>query len=302
MGPWCHGCWYRSGDGDVLGDIRFNAKTGPWYLENVVKPFFRFHLYGLGEWKPTKALMFELGANQWHRLDSWPPKNAQSKALYFHSNGKLSFDPPADPNAFDEYVSDPSKPVPYMNVISTGMTKEYMTSDQRFASRRPDVLVYESEPLEEDVTFAGPIRPALVVSTTGTDSDWVVKLIDVYPGDYPNPDPNPTAVQMGGYQQLVRGDVMRGKFRNGFDQPAAFKPVEATPIEFALNDVFHTFRRGHRIMIQIQSSWFPLVDRNPQKFLNINEAREGDFTKATQRIFRRSKIGVSVLPARVAAP
>ena len=298
MGPWCHGCWYRSGDGDQLGDIKFNQKTGPWYQENVVKPFFTHHLYGKGDWKPSKVLMFELGTNQWRRFDSWPPKNTQAKSLYFHANGKLSFEAPADPNGFDEYVSDPARPVPLINAIAQGMAATYMTSDQRFASRRPDVLVYETEPLEEDITIAGPLRPALTVSTTGTDSDWIVKLIDVYPGDYPNPAPNPTGVEMGGYQQLVRGDVMRGKFRNSYERPEAFRPGEPTAVNFEINDVFHTFRRGHRIMIQIQSTWFPLIDRNPQKFLNINEAREADFTKATQRVYRRSSVEVRILPAK----
>ncbi|HZT79103.1 MAG TPA: CocE/NonD family hydrolase, partial [Gemmataceae bacterium] len=170
------------------------------------------------------------------------------------------------------------------------MAPEYMTADQRFASRRPDVLVYQTEPLEEDVSVAGPIGVDLFVSTTGTDSDWVVKLIDVYPNDYPDPSPNPTGVRMGGYQQLVRGDVMRGKFRNSLEKPEPFEPGRPTAVKFALQDVYHTFRSGHRIMVQVQSSWFPLVDRNPQRFVDIYTAKPGDFRKATQRVYRTREL------------
>ena len=180
------------------------------------------------------------------------------------------------------------------------MTAEYMTGDQRFASRRPDVVVYMTEPLEEDVTIVGMIQTELVVSTTGTDSDWIAKLIDVYPNDYPDPNPNPTGVKMGGYQQLVRGDVFRGKFRNSFERPEPFVPGEPTSVKFGMQDVFHTFRTGHRIMIQVQSSWFPLVDRNPQVFTDIYTAKETDFKKATQRIYRNrtqaSRISVLTMP------
>ena len=186
------------------------------------------------------------------------------------------------------------------------MTYEYMTADQRFASRRTDVLVYQTEPLDEDATFAGPLTASLYVSTTGTDSDWDVKLIDAYPGDYPDPDPNPTGVRMGGYQQLVRGEPFRGKFRKSFERPVAFEPGKPDKVEFQLPDIFHTFRRGHRIMVQVQSSWFPLTDRNPQKFMKIDEARPSDFQKATQRVYRSAKlpsgITVSVAPSSTASP
>jgi putative CocE/NonD family hydrolase len=182
------------------------------------------------------------------------------------------------------------------------MTNEHMLDDQRFACSRPDVLVYASDILTDDVTLAGPITPSLLVSTTGTDSDWVVKLIDVYSGDFPNPDPNPSGVQMGGYQQLVRGEVMRGKFRDSYEKPAPFEPGKVTKVEYAMPDVYHTFRRGHRIMVQIQSSWFPLVDRNPQTFMDIYHAKPGDFHKAVQRVYRspeaKSQIGVHVLTQR----
>src|SRR6185437_13994827 len=205
--------------------------------------------------------------------------------------------------AFDEYVSDPAKPVPFTMEVTTDYPRSYPLQDQRFAASRPDVLVYETEPLEEDLTFAGPLKATLHVATTGTDADWVVKLIDVYAADFPNPDPNPAYVVMGGYQQLVRGDVMRARFRNSFEKPEAMEPGKVTKIEFTMPDVCHTFRRGHRVMVQVQSSWFPLVDRNPQKFVNIHTAKPADFQKATQRVYHSpqadSRLSVQVLgPAR----
>jgi len=209
----------------------------------------------------------------------------------------LSKDAPTEAGeAFDEYVSDPAKPVPFVEETSIGMTIEYMVADQRFAARRPDVVAYQTEPLEEDVTIAGPITASLSVSTTGTDADWVVKLIDVYPDDYPiQPgewtrqapwDEAPSRSKMGGYQQLVRGEPFRGKFRKSFERPEPFVPGQVETVEFTMPDAFHTFRRGHRIMVQVQSSWFPLVNLNPQAFVRINEATEADFRKATQRVWR----------------
>ena len=197
-------------------------------------------------------------------------------------------------------MSDPAKPVPFIDKIAIGMTREYMIEDQRFAARRPDVLVYQTDPLEEDLTIAGPIEVELHVSTSGTDSDWIVKLIDVYPDDYPDPNPNPTGVRMGGYQQLVRGDVMRGKFRNSFEKPEPFVPNQPAAVKFTLPDVCHTFRTGHRLMVQVQSTWFPLVDRNPQTFVDIYTAKESDFRKATQRVYHTrelaSRVNVLVMP------
>jgi hypothetical protein len=181
-----------------------------------------------------------------------------------------------------------------MDGVTIGMAKEYMTADQRFASRRPDVLVYTSQVLDEDLTITGPVKVDLVVSTTGTDSDWIVKLIDVYPNDYPDPSPNPKGVRMGGYQQLVRGDVMRGKFRNSFEKPEPFVPQKPTPVKFTMQDVFHTFRSGHRLMIQVQSSWFPLVDRNPQVFVDIYRAKESDYHQATERVYHSRELPSSV--------
>jgi putative CocE/NonD family hydrolase len=233
--------------------------------------------------------MFETGTNVWRRYDSWPPKNVQSKTLYFYGGGKLSFDARAKDGsggAYDEYISDPNRPVPFVDTQTTGVPQAYMDADQRFAAKRPDVLVYETAPLEEDVTVAGPVWPRLWVSTSGTDSDFVLKLIDVYPMDLPDPDPNPQEVHMGGYQQLVRGEPFRAKFRKSFEKPEPLKPNEPTALDFELPSVNHTFRRGHRIMVQIQSTWFPLVDRNPQKFLSIPDAKPEDFQKATQRVYR----------------
>jgi putative CocE/NonD family hydrolase len=301
MGPWSHGGWSR-GDGEKLGDVSFNAKTGVFYREQIELPFFEFHLKGKGELKHPKAWVFETGTNRWRRFDAWPPRDAAAKELFFRADGRLSHDPPRESgkDAADEYLSDPARPVPYLEKVAIGMAAEYMTADQRSASRRPDVLVYQTDVLTQDVTIAGAIEADLRVSTTGTDADWIVKLIDVYPDDYPDPEPNPTGVKMGGYQQLVRGDVMRGKFRDSFENPEPFRPNEPTRVRFALQDVCHTFRPGHRIMVQVQSSWFPLVDRNPQTFVDIYGARPEDFRKVTQRVYRSeelpSKVVVRVLP------
>jgi hypothetical protein len=242
--------------------------------------------------------MFETGTNVWRRYDSWPPKNAEPRSLYLHSGGRLSFDPPTESTgSFDEYVSDPAHPVPFVNFPALGVPQTYMDADQRFAAKRPDVLVYQTAPLDEDITVSGAVAPHLWVSTSGTDSDYVVKLIDVYPDDFPNPDPNPKEVKMGGYEQLVRGEPFRGKFRNTFERPEPFVPGQPTALNFALPDINHTFRRGHRIMVQIQSTWFPLVDRNPQKFVNIPEATAADFQKATERVYHsKSNASALVLP------
>jgi len=302
MGPWPHGGWSRS-DGDALGDVRFGSKTGEFYREKIEFPFFSYFLKGKGDPKLPEAYVFETGRNQWHALDAWPPKDATRRSLYLQPGGRLSFEPSAETTAgYDEYVSDPAKPVPYTMAVASGMTREHMLDDQRFASRRPDVLTYQTDELTGDVTLAGPIWPSLQVSTSGTDSDFVVKVIDVYPADYPDPPPTGAAgaaaaggySRMGGYQQMVRGEVFRGKFRNSFEKPEPFQPNTMAKIEYVMPDVFHTFRRGHRIMIQVQSSWFPLVNLNPQKFVTIPQATEADFQKATERIYRGGKNGSRV--------
>jgi hypothetical protein len=299
MGPWVHGGW-AGGDGDALGDARFDAKTAEFYRENIELPFFNYYLKDKGVMDLPEAYVFETGANQWRKFSTWPPRGAMTKSLYLHANGKLSFDPPSSDAAdFDEYSSDPQKPVPMIPGISGGMAQRYMTDDQRHAARRPDVLVYQSDVLEEDVTLAGPIVPSLHVSTTGTDQDFIVKLIDVYPDRFPDATGSLNNT-LGGYQQLVRGEVMRGKFRNSLEKPEPFTPGKPAKVEWEVSDTYHTFRRGHRIMIQIQSTWFPLVDRNPGKFMNINEATEADLQKTTQRVYRSrslpSQVKVSVLP------
>ncbi len=290
MGPWCHGCWSR-GDGNTLGDLNFASNTGEFFREHIELPFFIQNLKGKGEGLKTapdneipKAWVFETGTNEWRRFAVWPPKNAMQKSLYLTANGGLSFTEPTA-QAFDEYTSDPAKPVPILSGIGSGFPRDYMTYDQRFASRRPDVLAYQTPPLEHDVTVAGPITPILKVATSGTDSDFIVKLIDVYPDDYPNPDPNPASVQMGGYQQLVRAEPFRGKYRNDRAKPEPFSPNQPAKIEFVMPDICHTFRSGHRIMVQIQSTWFPLIDLNPQQFVNIPTAKTGDFVKATERVY-----------------
>jgi putative CocE/NonD family hydrolase len=305
MGPWIHGGWSR-GTGESLGPVSFHAPTAVFYREQIELPFFEYHLKAKGDPQLPEAFVFETGTNEWKRYDAWPPKGAKPRALYLRAGGGLSFDPPDDTSladdtqAFDEYTSDPSRPVPFLNKIDTKMAVEYMVEDQRFAARRPDVLVYKTEPLESDVTIVGPIAAELTVATSGTDSDWVVKLVDVYPDDYPDPDPNPAGLRMGGYQQLVRGDVMRGKFRTSFENPEPFTPDRPTPVKFAIQDIAHTFRAGHRIMVQVQSSWFPLIDRNPQTFVDIYTARASDFQKARQRVYRggsrTSRLRVLVQP------
>ena len=314
VGPWVHGGWYRY-DGNHLGRVSFASNTGDYYRKNILFPFFEQYLKGGADAKLPKAYVFETGSNVWRQYDAWPPKRAEKQKLYLHANGVLSFETPKDEaTAYDEYASDPNKPVPFVNYVAQDVPQEYMVSDQRFAASRTDVLTYETAVLQEDVTIVGPVSPRLFVSTTGTDSDWDVKLVDVYPPDYPQSkldetqqeergkpqtDVGPRAFTMGGYQQLVRGEPFRGKFRHSFEKPEAFTPGKVEEVAFAMQDVNHTFRRGHRIMVQIQSSWFPLTDRNPQKFLNIPDAKPSDFVKATERVYhgegQASGIEVNVL-------
>ena len=294
MGPWSHGAWGR-GEGDQLGDINFHAKTSEFYQQKIELPFFRHFLKGDTNYTPVEAYIFETGADLWRRFDAWPPKPSTPRTLYFHAGKALSFEPPQEgQNAFDEYVSDPAKPVPYTLEPSTSYPRSYPLQDQRFAASRTDVLAYETEPLEDDLTFAGPIKTSLHVSTSGSDSDWVVKLIDVYPGDFPDPNPNPTHVRMGGYQQLVRGELMRGRFRHSYEKPEPFTPGKMEKVDYSMPDVCHAFRRGHRIMVQVESSWFPLADRNPQKYVDIYNARAADFQKATQHVYRSRSAPSSV--------
>jgi putative CocE/NonD family hydrolase len=287
VGPWLHGGWSRM-EGDSLGNIRFDSKTGAYFREKVEFPFFLYYLKDEGELNLPEALVFETGSNQWKSYDQWPPKEAQEKNLYFHADGKLSFSVPAETSdeASDSYISDPSKPVPFSQEIRTSQGHLWMVEDQRFAARRPDVLVYQTDVLTEEVTIAGPIIASLHVSTTGTDADWIVKLIDVYPGDAPDNKPNPCNVRMGDFQMLVGADVFRGKYRNSFEMPEPFVPGKVAKIEYDLRDKCHCFKKGHRIMVQVQSTWFPVIDRNPQRYVDIYHAKESDFQKATHRIYR----------------
>jgi hypothetical protein len=303
-GPWVHGGWAR-GDGNHLGDVQFNSKTSEYFRANIQFPFFEHYLKGKGAAQP-KAVVFETGTNVWRSFDAWPPKAATPKTLYFHAGGKLSFDPPAESKSVDEYVSDPAHPVHFVGYTTDTVPQRYMVDDQRFASTRPDVLVYETDPLEEDVTIAGPISPKLKIASSGTDSDFDVKLIDVYPDNYPDPDnslngnkriQDAPPLHMGGYQQLLRGEPFRAKFRNSWEKPEPLTPGKQTDINFTMPDLFHTFRRGHRIMVQVESSWFPLTDRNPQTFTDIPYAKPEDFQIATEQVFHQKDAasGVEVL-------
>jgi hypothetical protein len=292
MGPWYHGQW-SSLDGTKLGHVQFGANTAHYYQNNIELPFFNYFLKGKGDISQlAEANIFFSGANQWKQYPQWPPANKADQPLYLQPNGKLGWEKPGGKNSFSEYISDPSKPVPYTEDVHFNRTREYMTDDQRFASRRTDVLTFQTDILAEELTLGGTLVADLLTSISGTDADFVVKLIDVYPDDFTYPGTTQTAGRdaggpypMGGYQMLVRGEVMRGRFRNSYETPEAFKPNKTERVKFELPDVAHTFKKGHRLMIQVQSSWFPLVDRNPQKFVNIYEADDSDFQKATIRIF-----------------
>jgi putative CocE/NonD family hydrolase len=300
MGPWSHGQW-GGGGGEKLGDVKFHAKTGEYYREKIELPFFRRYLKDDTNHVAAEAQIFETGTQRWRRFDAWPPREAKEQTIYLQAGGGLAFNPPGEgAAAFDEYVSDPAKPVPFTQEITTDYPRGYPLHDQRFASSRPDVLVYATEPLADDLTLAGPLEATLHVSTTGTDSDWVLKVVDVYDPDFPDPDPNPAHLRMGGYQQLVRGDVMPSRFRNSFEKPEPMQPGAVTPIRFTLPDICHTFRKGHRLMVQVQSTWFPLVSRNPQTFVPPPLAKAEDYRKATQRVYR-SATAASSLKVRVLA-
>jgi hypothetical protein len=304
IGPWLHGGW-ASMPGDALGDIRFGSATGDAFRNDVEFPFFLTHLKNKGHDTTVEARVFETGGNTWKSFDAWPPRGTTDRTLYFHDGGRLSFSAPtAQSTSFDEYVSDPARPVPWSAETRTTQGHLWMIEDQRFAAARPDVLVYRTEPLAEDVTIAGPIVASIFASTSGTDSDWVVKLIDVYPGTARDNQPNPRGVRMGDFQMLLAGEVFRGRYRNSFSQPEALVPNRPVQYEFDLRDRLHRFLTGHRIMVQVQSSWFPVIDRNPQTFVNIYKAKDTDFKKATERVYRTpsmpSGVKVKVLAARPA--
>ncbi|MBK8608835.1 MAG: CocE/NonD family hydrolase [Chitinophagaceae bacterium] len=332
MGPWFHGGWGGRSEGDYLGNVRFEQKTSEYYQQEIEIPFFNFYLKLAGTVSDiAEATIFFTGENQWRKLKEWPAKNLQYKALYLKPSGKTILVTSAADSVrqamlialedvktawknsgsfkktepFTEYISDPAHPVPYTEDVGLRRTREYMIDDQRFASRRPDVLTFSTEALEEDLTLGGPVIADLLVSLSTTDADFVVKLIDVFPNNFwynskvPKDLENKPAYPMGGYQMLVRGEIMRGKFRNSFSTPETFIPNKVTEVKYTLPDVAHTFKKGHKLMIQIQSSWFPLADRNPQQFMDIYKANDEDFQKSTIRIYHdaehASKIFLPVL-------
>jgi len=307
MGPWRHGAWL-SRDGQTLGPADFGFPTAKVFRERAMVPFFRHFLKGEGEIDLPEAWVFETGANRWREFDQWPPQGVETTTLFLGGGGSLSAASPVagDEQVFDEFPSDPAHPVPYTPAISTRWNSEYMVEDQRFAARRPDVLVYRSETLQEDLTLAGPITARLWVSTSATDADWVVKVIDEFPGRMPGYEPpkkwgDSGEEDLGGTQRMVRSEIIRGRFRNSLERPEPFVPGEVTLVELPLQGVLHTFKRGHRIMIHIQSSLFPLFDRNPQTYVpNIFEADANEYVKAIHRVYHSvehpSSLEIGVLP------
>jgi hypothetical protein len=292
MGPWDHGGW-SMGDGDRLGEASFLVPTAAYYRERIEAPFFRHWLKDGPDPGLPRAQVFETGTNRWRRFDAWPPRGAHPTPLYFLEGGRLGFRAPVARTGSDAFVSDPAHPVPYTAGTEAQVSPGFMVEDQRFAARRPDVLVYQTPVLDRPVTVAGPVQARLRVSTSGSDADWVVKLIDVLPGESGDPDPpDPPSAgpdPPGGCQRLVRAEVMRGKFRNSLERPEPFVPGQPAAVNFTLNDVCHTFKQGHRIMVQIQGSWFPLVDRNPGVFEDIYHARDEDFRTVEQRVYRSAE-------------
>lgn len=312
-GPWIHGGWKKT-TGERLGNIWFGAKNTDYYINQIELPFFEYYLRGKGNTDQIKeATVYITGENKWHEFDQWPPKNVQSQSLFLMPDGKLSMNiPPKEkpfqpnPNSgvditrdleenvkkeklfFDEYTSDPMKPVPYAEKVHSERTVEYMCDDQRFAVRRPDVLVYQTDVLQNDVSVTGPVMADLFVSLSTTDADFVVKLIDVFPDDFRYADSVKIKYPMGGYQMLVRGEIMRGRYRNSFEKPEPFEPFRETEVKWELPDVAHTFQKGHRIMIQVQSTWFPLADRNPQQFIDAYQCTSADLKKCDIKVYHEA--------------
>lgn len=295
MGPWGHGDWANEKGKSTHNHIYFGDSISTFFQKEIERTFFAYHLKNEGDLNLPEAYMFNTGKKQWEKFDVWPPKDIPPLKLYFGENGKLSVNRPLDEKMSFEYISDPAKPVPYTSQTE-GLTftpRNFMSDDQRGASKRPDVLTFETEVLADEVTVAGEILARLKVAMSGTDADFIVKLIDVYPDDHPNYDHNPRNIVMGGYQQLVRSETFRGRFRNSFEKPEPFIPGQVTDVNVPLQDVLHTFKKGHKIMIQIHSTWFPYIDRNPQQYVdNIFKAEEKDFIKSTIKIYGSSVIGV----------
>ena len=303
MGPWYHGQWSEKNAAHV-GHVYFNSNTAAWYQENIELPFFNYFLKGKGDLSQlAEATVFVTGENKWKSFDHWPARDVDIRELYFEPDEKLAWTKPASSNGYAEYNSDPNRPVPYTGEVHYVRTRDYMTDDQRFASRRNDVVLFETEPLQSDLTITGTVIANLKASISTTDADFVLKLIDVYPDDFAYPwsgPPNLThdaggPYPMGGYEMLVRGDIFRGRYRHSFEKPEPFTPGKIEEINFPLNDIAHCFLKGHRIMVQVQSSWFPLADRNPQKFVNIYTAEAQDFQKSDIRIYHNSVYASSIL-------
>ena len=293
MGPWTHGAW-GAAEWKEFGTHQFGANVNQYFQDSIEGAFFKYYLKDKGNFNASEATMFETGTNQWRHFDQWPPANTKATTFYLGPNNKLLHNKPTAAKSFSQYVSDPAKPVPYTNGIYSDRNNEYMIEDQRFAATKQDVLVFQSDTLTEDMTIAGSIVADLFVSITGTDADFIVKLIDVLP-EYEKDINKQPGTTMAGMQRLVRAEVMRGKFRNDLSKPVPFVAGKVAEVKFMLNDALHTFKKGHRIMIQVQSSWFPLVDRNPQKFLHIPEAKETDYQKATIRIYHDSTNGSNII-------
>ena len=299
MGPWRHGGWSRD-DGDRLGKARFGAKTSVFFREKIELPFFEHFLRDVGDFRQAEATVFDTGANRWRHFGAWPPGGTYPLRYYLRDGDQLLvWQPRGKEDESTAFVSDPKKPVPFTEAVAIGMTREYMTDDQRFASRRPDVLTFRSPPLTRPQTMAGPMNVVLYVSTTREDADWIVKLIDEFPADAPDPEDAPEGWHAGGYQMMVRSEVLRGRFRDDPAEPKPFVPEKVTEIRIPLQDIMHTFQRHHRIVLQIQSTWFPMVDRNPQTWVdNIFHAEAQDFQAATHRVYhthqRESRIEFAV--------
>jgi putative CocE/NonD family hydrolase len=304
-GPWNHGGWMGA-SGRTLGNIDFGSDTAKYYRQNIFAPWFAYWLHGKGSRPDAEAWTFQTGSNVWKKYDQWPPKKRiTEKKLYFRADGKLSFDAPGDADGFDSYVSDPANPVPYRRrpIIPTYPGKDWpiwLVEDQRFVDRRPDVLTWQTDPLKEDVVVTGEIVADLFASTSGSDSDWVVKLIDVYPDDYQavtdQDRSRGTGPVLNGYQLIVADDVLRARYRNGYEKPEPVTPNKVTEFKIDLHPNNHAFLKGHRIMVQVQSTWFPLYDRNPQKYVeNIYKASDADYVKATQKVYRMKGAASSVV-------